>query len=431
MKQLTTSFFVFETYDKKIINEQDVDLILTSHFINLKSMGLEEDFYFGGITKLLLEGKYKVNLFLRNYTSISPKVIEKSWKKTNTPRYVALTCLKFKDEMKIILNGFKVFVNLLLKHSSGDQFLDRVKILLAIEAISPASLDAERFSLQLVSFVKKSNAKVLFITFEGHAWERLVIQKIKNLKEKILCIGYVHTIAFPNQYASLRNYKNEFMPDLIFVSGNNTKIIFEKKISNSIPIVVLGSHKIQNKSIDLKKKLNAKILILPEGFFSESKLLINFGLELAKTFPEADIRIRLHPNMSGFKSKYMNIIKNKNNIKISEISLKQDILWSSHAIYRGSTSIIEAVLYGVIPMYYGRRDQLTIDPLFCIKNKKHYVETIPHVITSLNRWKKMKNKEEIRLKKEYINFCECLMEPLNNKVLKNINHNFNKIRRSK
>ena len=419
------SLFNLDNYRNKINNKDNLDIIIISHFINKKHMRDEDDFYFGSLPKKLLKEDLKTNIFLINHTKISSQIIENSWINSDVNRYVSSRCLNFRDEVRIILNGFKILLNLFFKSNINKDIVNRVRFLTSVEAISPASLDAERIARQLESYVKKTKPKVIIFTFEGHAWERLVIQKVKNLNIRVLCIAYVHTLAFPNQHASITNFQNQFMPDFILVTGNETKKIFEKNLLSSIPIKVLGSLKKMSVCKKPDKKEKVKILILPEAFSSETNLLLNLGLKLAKQHKNVYVRIRRHPNMLDLADQYKKLLQSKkiNNIKVSTYTLSKDIDWSSHALYRGSTSIIQAVSSGVLPIYYRLKNELTIDPLFNKEDRSYYVSSIADISLMLDNWKKMSSKQEIKRKREFIQFCKNLVQPLNINVLKKVIEN--------
>ena len=281
--------------------------------------------------------------------------------------------------------------------------------------------------------IKIKQPKIVFLTFEGHSWERLIINKVKSINKNIICIGYVHTIFFPNQHASLVNYKKSFMPDHIFVSGETTKLMFDKKLFNIIPVKVIGSHKIIEKKINKKNKVETNILILPEGFISEANLLINFGIDLARNIKSLKIRIRLHPNMASLEPQFTKILNKEGllNIKMSNLSLKEDFSWSSHALYRGSTSIIEALSIGVLPIYYSRKNEPIIDPLFMKKDKRYYVENLTDVIKLFEKWKKKSCEEKKEYKEDNIAFSRELLEPLKTDILEIFYNNNFKIKKLK
>jgi len=52
------------------------------------------------------------------------------------------------------------------------------------------------------------------------------------------------------------------------------------------------------------------------------------------------------------------------------LSFEDDLRRSDYAIYRGSTTIIKAIQNGLVPLYYQKQNEITIDPLFEINEEK-------------------------------------------------------------
>lgn len=416
-KQIFRSIFIADNNIYK--NLLSVDCILVSHISSKKHLGLLEDFHFRHIHNVMLKNNCSVNFFLQNHINISSQVIEKSWCGSNVPRYVARKYTSLKNEISILIKGIKVFLYFLFLKHKKQNILNRIEIIAGLEAISHSSLNAERFSGELEKFVISVNPKYIIFTFEGHSWERLLINKIKKYNKKIICIGFVHTAIFPYQHANLVNYDKEFMPDYIFVPGEEIAKLFRRKISKSIPIIVTGSPKKKHKNLRLQTRHTLRILILPEGFESESIILINFGINLAKKCPNIEFRVRLHPELYRKEKKYNDVITKEklSNIMLSNDTFSNDINWSSHAIYRGSTSILEAVGSGVFPLYYGKESELSIDPLFLIKNKKHWVKDIDDTIKKFNIWYDKTPMQKLKQINPYVKFCNNLIKPLDTKVL--------------
>ena len=131
------------------------------------------------------------------------------------------------------------------------------------------------------------------------------------------------------------------------------------------------------------------------------------------------------------KKKYIKLIQKHKlkNVKISEFDLRDDISWSTHALYRGSTSIIEAVLSDVIPIYCGLKNELTIDPLFCKTDSDHQIFSVEDIILMLDNWKKMSSEDKVNYKKSYVEFCTGLYGPLNINILKDLIR-MNKLKRN-
>ncbi len=64
------------------------------------------------------------------------------------------------------------------------------------------------------------------------------------------------------------------------------------------------------------------------------------------------------------------------NIELSSLSFEEDLERSHFAIYRGSTTIIKAIQYGLIPLYYERSNEISIDPLYEIQKEKINLKSI-------------------------------------------------------
>lgn len=416
-KHILKSIFIFENNFYK--NLPNVDCVLVSHFLSKNNLGSSEDFHFRHLHDVLLEKNCSVNIFLHNHTKISTKIIENSWNNSLVPRYVAPNNTNLKNEINILMGGIKVFLYYILKKINKKNIINRINTIAGLEAISNSSLSAERFSRSLQRFVISVNPKYIIFTFEGHSWERLLIHKIRALNKNIICIGFVHTTLFPHQHASLVSCSKEFMPDHIFVPGKEIAKIFQKQMFKSTSIKVIGSPKKKNQNFIFKTRQNLRVLILPEGFEPETLKLINFGIDLAKKCTYINFRIRIHPELFRKENTYNQLIMEKNlsNIKLSKETFFNDINWSSHAIYRGSTSILEAISFGVLPLYYGKKSELTIDPMFLLKSKDHWVKDTTETIKKFNLWKDMTATQKFKQIKSYVNFCNNLIKPLDTKTL--------------
>ena len=186
------------------------------------------------------------------------------------------------------------------------------------------------------------------------------------------------------QHSVKRKLSNLYDPDQIMTPGkiSYNQIINSNNFINT-KFSILGSHKnnsnIQTQSIFRSNNYNT-FLVLPEGMPSECKIMLDFIIKCSKEFTKSKFIFRLHPynrelllkNLMTYYSKSSlskNIIFSKNN-------LEDDILISNFAIYRGSTAIINAVSNKLIPIYYSFSEDLTIDPLYEIKEGKYTVRNV-------------------------------------------------------
>ena len=113
-------------------------------------------------------------------------------------------------------------------------------------------------------------------------------------------------------------------------------------------------------------------LTLPEGDLIECIPLTKFVIQLAKVYFNFHFIIRFHPitKLNQVKRECPNLIQNLPNLELSQFSFEDDLKRSDYAIYRGSTTIIRAIQNGLVPLYYHKQNEITIDPLFEINQEK-------------------------------------------------------------
>ena len=204
---------------------------------------------------------------------------------------------------------------------------------------------------QIIEVTKILTPKCLIFTYEGHPWEKLLINECK--KKNIITIAYQFSTITQNHLDILKNFKKTYSPDYIATSGNITKNLFLKKKLYS-KIFKLGSCKFQNEvKLNLKQK---KILVAIDNDFVMMQEMINFTVDLAIKNTNIFFIIRLHPlSISNFF--YLNFIKNKikniTNIELSYNTLEADLKQSRILIYRESSICILALNYNVKIYFFG------------------------------------------------------------------------------
>ena len=250
----------------------------------------------------------------------------------------------------------------------------------------------QRLSKKILKICKKVKPKIIIFTYEGHAWEKLLISKIKKFyKKKITCIGYQFSTLTTSSYSIFKKRKKIFMPDYILTTGYISKKKFiEKRVLPKNKILKIGSFK-NIKPIFNYKSRNKNILVLPEGFLSETKLLVDFIISLSKKNKQYKFIIRLHPlvDRNYIEKKiynYKNIILSKNKI------LNKDIKISSYVFYRGTSAVFDCIFKNVHPIYIDNKDGISIDPLFFIK--KRSILKIDKVETNLDVFLKNETRKE-------------------------------------
>ena len=396
-------------YASKSINQSDV--LFVSHLTNEEFIGKDNDFYFHDIPCKLVTEDISVTVALINHLKLSDAKKLIPWRTNPVTHIVLDRTLTFLDELKIKFTQLKAIFN--LKKIMGQ--LDTPRFLrgqACLQMISPETINAVRISKQIGLLVSKTNPKYLVLTYEGHAWERLVLQEARKVNPNILCIGYQHAPIIEFQHASQRNLVKLYNPNVVLTAGKISEKYF-KDVSKlaDITIKCLGSSKSQYFKFK-NKSPSYSCLVIPEGILSECLILFEFSLLCARNMPEYKFIWRLHPLLSFKELKRRSDIFNKlpDNVFLSEQTLDFDVQRCDSVLYRGSTAVISAINGGLKPIYYNLGDEMRIDPIYQHSVGKHFVNCFSEFEKSIIE--PLSKEEKLAL----INFSQALYSPLDYSV---------------
>ena len=415
----------FNFFKSKI---KKIDILYISHFLNKSQVGNKDDFYFGNIPDNLKNMGYNSLIALINHTGNESDSLSAIWNKKNfVPRIILSRTINFFDEMKIFISLKKESIRLKKLAKKEKSTLKRnILFRSSEECITSRSMINLRIAFQINKLVSRFKPKVLIITHEGHAFERVIFANARQANSNIYCIGYQHAIIFRLQNSVFLKLKDKFNPNEILTSGITGKNKLEEaKTLKNIPIKILGSNRFMKKKSLLKfrkeRKINYKknkksILVIPEGLISECYTLFDFSLKCAYKFPKISFIWRLHPGID-FDSQINNNYRYKSlpkNIIVSKKSLEEDFNKCDWALYRGTTAIIQAMLFGLKPIYLELPNEFNIDPLDKINNWKVKIKNIDDFKKVMNEKSKMWSEKKWLLSK---NYCNRFFKPFDIKVL--------------
>ena len=386
----------FQTISK---TNKKCDVLLLSSLINKSHLKNSDDFYYGTLERKLNLKGFKTRTVLRNFTDTKTSDLLKIIKNNK----IILT------KKTNITHEIKIFYNIILQYLFIKKFrIPKISNLNKnfLSFVSLRSMFVNlRLYYQIYYLLKELNPKLIIIPFEGHAWERLIINLVKENFKKIKICSYQFSVITKFQHAIFRPLKKNYNPDVIFTTG---KVISKNFIKYKCPVRVLGSNKYKKKIIYNFKKKNT-FLVLPESFNSENKILLDFTIDLAKKLPNCKFVFRCHPAVKN--SFIQRKIKNIKNIKLSNSTLEVDAIKSKFVIFRASAAVFEAVVKGAIPIYYDLKNEPNINPLYKTFPKKLNVQNANNLIKILKD-KKLQNKN-----KKIINFASNYFENINLNVL--------------
>ena len=208
------------------------DVLFVSHQLNAEQLSQEEDFYFADLAVKLRENGYKSLVAYLDVTGmLFPRLSTQDC--NNSHKLVLPRTLSLYEEWRNLKLIWIEYKSLIAKSDVEiNQFKKKVLRYSASEALSSSSLSSLRIGGQVQRIVKITKPKIIITTHEGHAWERVIYNAVRESDPNIKCIGYAHAPIFEKQHAVKRSLTKEYNPDVIYTSG-----IVQKKTAGECGVI--------------------------------------------------------------------------------------------------------------------------------------------------------------------------------------------------
>ncbi len=408
--------------DRPSRDQRAFENVFISHFLNDSFSDHKSDFYFYDLPQMISKIKNASLQLYINFTNQSSRNISNKWKNKRVVSQLLPKYLSPFQEIKI--RGLllrEAFI--ILNTQTESNFERRLKYQAALSSLSTATHSNYRLAVLVKNYVKKNAVKRIFTTYEGHPWERLIFAMAREINPKIVCVGYQHALIFRKQHAIRRKLAKNFEPDYILFSGK--KGIKNFKSIKYLPLnrlILFGTNRVETLNKKLTKAKSTKrnvFLMLPEGDLIECIPLTKFVIQLALVYTEFKFIIRFHPitAINQVIRECPQLVQNLPNLEFSKVSFEVDLERSEYAIYRGSTTIIKAIQNGLVPLYYEKKNEISIDPLIEIKEEKINLSTTQDLSLVFNKSIDAIEKNQSKL----IDHVNDFFSPVNyNEVLKKL-----------
>ena len=237
--------------------------------------------------------------------------------------------------------------------------------LAALSQLSVGTLRNQIFGCQIREIANNPFSFEIWLTLEGHAYERAIIDSLKSFNNvRIYC--YQHAPVVPDQFG-LFDIIEEFANKIVIcTSGRVTMNFFNEKFRNvPLELNVVGSGKYSNNSNFFNFASDRTgVLFLAEGTDYSLKSMTSLALSVQSFLPSCRLIVRPHPNTPVESLRRNKSSLRGSNIDFSTDSLNADFGRSFCAVYRSSASIIEALGFGLMPIHFVDYDyQVNLDVL--------------------------------------------------------------------
>ena len=165
---------------------------------------------------------------MRNFTEINSKNIYYKNKKFFETNIILSKSVNLFEEIILVFKIFVTFIKLKKLKLTGKlekEFFRNLNVF----KFSGSAYNNLKLVFQFDKILAKYNPKFLFLTFEGHSWERLIINHVKKKFPKIIILSYQFSVLTKHSSSIYLNLGKNFKPDIILTSGNFTKNKFKKK----------------------------------------------------------------------------------------------------------------------------------------------------------------------------------------------------------
>lgn len=244
--------------------------------------------------------------------------------------------------------------------------LDRVVARHAADEMRPAVVaEGLRLRAQVAEACGRWRPRLLVVTYEGHAWEKCAASGALAIDPSVGVVGYQHTLMWPHSHAVLRRVRRErgLDPDVILTCGEVTRdLLASSEALGPTEIGVLGSYR-RPRTPASAPSASRHVIVLPDGFRAETLGLFSAAIEAARSLPDVRFILRPHPVLP-MACVAPELPQPPANVEVSDVAdLNEDVARVGAVLYRGSSTVVTAVLAGLKPYYLERPGEMTIDLL--------------------------------------------------------------------
>jgi hypothetical protein len=383
------------------LQKNPVAVILRTTCIDLRNLSSSDDFIYGKLPPTLLEQGVSCLMLCHDYkeafwggretefarATLSRKSIRSVPEQILVPWWapVAAACNQLLTSLILGRLGAKTI----------DRKLAAVYSHAREECLDPQT------TLRMLLFYSARKAvtiwrpRVLANLYEGGAEEKLVWHGAKAADTTCVTVGYQHGIVMRHSLSlTSPNFGSweTAAPDVALCLGPSTLNMMKAGHElHKTRLVLFGSYsRTLSRSLQRPPRpARRTVLVVPEGSAAEARRLFDFSMRVAALLPDHHFIFRCHParTFAEYRPHLERSPEEFYNIELSNSkSLVDDCGRSSVVLYRGSSSVLMALLRGLKPVYLRVNGAPDIDALFELTRWRHCVSSVDEMVQLLRRY---------------------------------------------
>ena len=199
----------------------------------------------------------------------------------------------------------------------------------------------------------KNNLAAVFLTFEGHSFEQLLVDGLNEDSQKTNILFYQHSPIVSLHYG-IRCFLIQLKSKITVLTTGVFYTEYFQSLSKLPSYKVIGTNKSKLSASNRKIEIANKIIYAPEGTNFATKDFVDLIKYIIKDSPAYSHFLRLHPYIklnSRLKLELIPLRKYKN-FSISSNDLESDLTSAKYLVYRSSAVGIESLKHDLLPIFY-------------------------------------------------------------------------------
>jgi len=199
----------------------------------------------------------------------------------------------------------------------------------------------------------KNILKAIFLTFEGHSFEQLIVDGLKEDSQKTDIFFYQHSPIITLHYG-IRCFLIQLKYKITVLTTGVFYTEYFQSLSKLPRYKVIGTNKSKLPASNSEVEKINRIVYAPEGTNLATKDFLDLIRCIIKDLPAFSHLLRLHPDVKLSLRLKLELIRLRKhyNFSISSNDLESDLTSAKYLVYRSSAVGIESLNYDLLPIFY-------------------------------------------------------------------------------